>query len=137
MGEPQIRDMDLIRDLLLQIEAGKRSFSVVSIEIAAALGMEGVGQSAAEAAKLEYHLALLEERGLVKFTKLSGGMWAVQHLTWDGQEFIDTFREMTTWDQAKAMGRKAGGLTFDLAISVGKAILKSKLEEITGVKLSD
>lgn len=137
MGDPLKRDMDMIRELLLQIEGGKRSFSVISTEIAAALGMGDLGQPASEAAKLEYHLTLLEERGLVRFTKLSGGMWNVQHLTWAGQDFIDTFRESTTWEEAKAIGRKAGGMTLDLALGVGKAIIKSKLEEITGFKLSE
>ena len=65
------RDMDLVRNLLLEIEDGRRAFDLLTPEIAEILGEDGAGKMPREQAELiEYHLALLDEAGLVKLNIL-------------------------------------------------------------------
>jgi hypothetical protein len=62
------RDMDLIRQILLEIEAGKRLYDIRSNEVSRALGLEEDGSMSREhAEKWNHHLKLLDDSGLVEF----------------------------------------------------------------------
>lgn len=131
-GHPFKRDMDLIRSLLLEIEDGRRAFVVVSEEIAAAIGAdEESALSADEAHKLEYHLTLLDEAGFVTFDR-TGSHWLVNHLTWQGQEFLAPIRDPEVWRRTKQGASKAGsaGLAFmwELAKAYGKQVASERLK---------
>jgi len=70
------RDMDLVRDLLLKIEDGQRSFDLLTSEVAEILGESGEGGLPREQAELlEYHLTPLDNAGLITIqAKLSGAI---------------------------------------------------------------
>ncbi len=89
------RNMDLIRDLLLQIEDGRRSFDLLTPEIAEVLGESSEGKLPREQAELlEYHLDLLDNAGLITIkAKLSGAAWQIGQITWAGHDFLDTIRD--------------------------------------------
>lgn len=126
MGEPLARDMDLIRDLLLRIERGERSFNTVAEEIAEALGIDG-GMPAREAAGLENHLHLLEDAGFVKFQKDLSGCWYAERITWDGHEFLMTIRDNEVWRKTKDAASKVGGASVAFLWEIAKAEVKTKL----------
>ena len=105
------RDMDLARQILLFIEKtpyqGKMGFS---------LAPRG---DASAAAKLDYHVMLLDEAGLIEATEITfhneKTSWRVQRLTSQGHDFLDNARDQNRWNQAKRMiSEKGGSLTFDI-----------------------
>jgi hypothetical protein len=96
------RDMDLIRDMLLQVE--KLPCSVQWYEIALA------GRSREE---LCYHAKLAHDAGLIEARFLPGTtIFMVHRLTNEGHEFVDAAREPTIWKRAKeTVLNTAGTLT--------------------------
>jgi len=125
------RDMDFIRDLLLEIEDGRSSFSTLSKATAIVLGIDpNDAISEEESKKLEYHLDLLREAGFAEFIALSGGIWQVDRVTWKGHEFLDNIRDPEVWRQTKVGASKAGGFSLKVIASVAEAIIKSRIEKL-------
>lgn len=133
---PLIRDMDLIRDLMLRIEKGERSFNIVSEEEAVALGLPTESTlPREEAEKLRYHLYLLGDGNFVKISEHGGGISFVETITWNGQEFLESIRDPVIWAKTKD-GIKAGGaFTFDFIKALAKGFIKKQLEKQTGIEL--
>jgi len=131
------RDMDLIRDLLLKIEDGQRSFDLLTPEIAEILGEGDAGKMPREQAELiENHLALLDDAGLITIqAKLSGAVWQIGQITWAGHDFLDTIRDPAIWRETKARAKQAGGFSIDLLKALAKGLIKKKIEQHTGVEL--
>ncbi|RYF44344.1 MAG: DUF2513 domain-containing protein [Cytophagaceae bacterium] len=120
-------DKELVRNILLEVEALDEPNGMHSIEIAE--------HSAKE---VSYHLMLLEEAGLV--TALSvGGMnhfeWAVSRLTYQGHEFLETIRDPEVWRRTKEGVEKAGGIGLGMLIEIGKVYGKQILKERLGLEL--
>ncbi len=86
------RDLDLIRTILLQVEEKDRRFSPEEVE----------GHSLE---KVDYHLVLLLEAGLIGGSKFSNGFVSssvlVTQLTWSGHDFLDAARNKSIWEKAK------------------------------------
>lgn len=129
--------MDFIRDLLLEIEGGRGSFSILTKGRANALRLSADGALSREAAdRLEYHLELLEENGLVQFNSKSGGEYFVKRITWKGHDFLDSMRDSEVWSVAKKGANAAGGATVDMLMAVAKGFLKKKIEDHIGFPIS-
>lgn len=131
------RDMDLIRELLLKMEAGQTHFNTLSSSTARALMIQVDDDvSDEDAQKLAYHLDLLEQAGLVEFGFRSGsGDVLVEALTWKGHDFLDSVRDTEVWANTKAGANAVGGVTFDLITALAKGFLKKKLLDHTGVEI--
>lgn len=131
MPPPLTRDMDLIRDLLLKIEAGDRLFQTSSDDVMEALGGDPTGLSAGEAARLQNHLELLEDARFVEFKRMSDGLWFASRMTWQGHEFLDSARDPEVWKQAKAGASKAGiasvSFLWDLMKAYGRQLASDRL----------
>jgi hypothetical protein len=87
------RDMDLIRNILLQTEAGQPI----------------VGEKTA----VVYHIALLKEAGFVEAVIRNGPLGmpseaVIRRLTWAGHDFLDAMRDETIWKKAKDKFIKPG-----------------------------
>lgn len=101
------RDMDLIRQILLAIEAQPHQGGWLDIEI-----------PGYEAGKITYHIMLLNGAGLIEAIDLSthGGIdWRAKRLTWDGHEFLDLARNDTVWKKVLG-GLAAAGITVSLPV---------------------
>ena len=131
------RDMDMVRDLLLKIEGGQRSFDLLTPEIAEMFGQNRDGRLPREQAELlEYHLTLLDNAGLITIqAKLSGAVWRIGHITWAGHDFLDTIRDPAIWRETKARVKQAGGFSLDLLKALAKGLIKKKIEQHTGIDL--
>ncbi|WP_428525980.1 DUF2513 domain-containing protein [Roseibium sp.] len=129
------RDMDMVRDIMLEIETGKKVFEVRSDDTSRILMVEELGMSREEADKLEHHLKLIQNRGLAEFTRTGGGGWIVDEITWAGHDFLDSVRDSEIWAQTKVGAEKAGGFTFDIIVAVAKGLIRTKLEKHTGVQI--
>jgi len=115
------RDMDLIRTILLQIEnfpyyfSDETGYRFINIKI------EGITE-----AQINYHLALLDDAGLIKRTpKLRDGapIYSVPPnqiigLSWAGHEFLDLMKQDTSWNKAKEAMKATGVLAFEVLLKV-------------------
>ena len=100
------RDMDLIRKILLRIEASNN-----------ALDMNDILDLGESEQQIAYHLELLLDAGLINAidacTK-TGDNYMDLSLTWDGHEFLEAARDPSRWEQARLVAGKAGMMTFDI-----------------------
>jgi hypothetical protein len=97
-----VRDMELVRRLLLKVESGE-----------ARGGVEGYTDAA-----VNYHKALLIERALVEgsplYTTAKNASPEIptdvylRKLTWEGHDFIDGIRADTKWHKVKMFLADAG-----------------------------
>jgi hypothetical protein len=100
------RDMDLIRQILLDLEA----------DVETAPGRYDLRT-------IFHHKALLVDAGLVTGTTYHEGSdykALVGHLTWDGHEFLDAARDETGW---KAVMKKVGESAGTTSMAVIQAML--------------
>ena len=104
------RDMDLIRKILLRIEAHPKPFSWdVPLDIPDYPENE-----------VYYHVKLLEKAGLIEAhikVALNGsvGYCMVNSLTWEGHEFLEASRDDSRWEKVKRLVlEKTGSLSFEV-----------------------
>ena len=103
------RDMDLVRSILLKIEASegdpRMRIRLGSFE----------GHSAIE---VSYHVKLMTQAGLIEAKDRStfdGFRWEPQQLTWAGHEFLAAARDGNLWERAKRIALKqTGGLSLEV-----------------------
>ena len=107
------RDMDLVRSILLKIEASEDD-PRVGIRLGSFEGHSAI--------EVSYHVKLLTQAGLIEARDRStfgGFSWVPQQLTWDGHEFLDAARSDNLWKQAKSIVLKqTGGLSLEVLKSV-------------------
>ena len=112
------RDMDLIRRVLLEIEESDEW-------LPGAITYEEVDDEL-----VSYHVKLLYEAGLIDAIDMSTNTlkWQARTLTWQGHEFLDSARDDTRWESAKAtIFSRIGSLPFDLLKEVLSQIAKGQL----------
>ena len=102
------RDMDLCRDILLNLEEKPFAPGTIKVEIDGKTEQE-----------VSYHLRLLAQAGLVEAEDLSKSTqnmkWRANSLTWDGHEFLEASRNQGTWDRVKGtLTEKSVGMSFDI-----------------------
>jgi hypothetical protein len=119
------RDFDLIRDILLQIEAAPANSRRFRIRI-----------PEKDQDVVDEHVELLIESGLVDGAPrhVSGAPMYVEievmvtRLTWEGHDFLSSMRDDTIWRKAKTEIIKPGlSFTFSLLAEWLKTEAKSKL----------
>ena len=110
------RNMDLIRQILLQVEASPHANFPVRISI------EGQDDET-----ISYHVRLLDEAGLIEARDPGGNKWVPLRLTWRGQEFLEAARDNNVWEKAKQIASKSGGIAFEtlfpLLLDLGRKAL--------------
>lgn len=117
-----IRDFDLIRKILLEVQSSPAGAHPFSIEFPGEYGQEVVNE----------HVELLIEAGLIKgkvIKALSGvvGM-AIRGLTWEGHDFIQAAEKEAVWKKTfEIIKDKGGAITFDLLKELLKSVAKSAL----------
>jgi hypothetical protein len=111
------RDMDLIRQLLLQLETHSLIESI----------------SGRTAEKVAYHMSLLEDAGLVTQEiyhnlYLNDSLLEGIRITWAGHEFLDASRNNSFWDKAKNIAmEKTGALSYEVLKTVLIQIAKNAI----------
>jgi len=101
------RDMDLIRDLLLKLEAlPVRPGGVVTITPDA----EEIAVPGYDRAQIAYHLSQIRGAGLIDnggVNTLTGN--GFRSLTWAGHDFLDAVRDPEIWARRKRARRRSRG----------------------------
>ena len=118
------RDLNLIREILLRIEAKENRSAALALEVA--------GYTEGE---VDYNLDLLLHEGLVN----GDGEWtfgnkyyvSINGLTWSGHDFLDSIREDAVWEaaaqKAQNSGHKLANLTIDVAKGIATSIIRERL----------
>lgn len=115
------RNMDLIRDILLAIEAKPPGEIIQTFML----------PDHYTKAEVVYHLRLANEAryldGLVDFHR-DGAMLALHGLTNKGHDFLDAIRSDTVWNKTKEKLKEVGGTAAletvkSLAVSIGAKLL--------------
>jgi len=119
------RDMELVRNLLLEIERHPEAYAPVAIEV------PGYQKD-----MIGYHLALLLDAGLIEGSAgmIMGQKYPrvkVKRLTWAGHEFLEAAREDTRWKSAMTVVKEKGGaITFEVL----RALLVSLMKTAVGLE---
>lgn len=117
------RDMELVRQILLQIEEkGGDPVDTVELDIPDRSEVE-----------LVYHVKLMAEAGLIHAldeSHLAGTYWSPQSLTWSGHEFLDASRDKGVWTTAL---KRAAGAASGLSFAVLQALLVDELRQRLGL----
>lgn len=117
------RDFDLIRSILLDVEAGAPGEQFERFEY------HGYKQAIVDA-----HVALVISAGFVDgqmTTFLSGELsYLVNGLTWEGHDFLESMKDPDIWDKAK---KNVIGPVGGVALSVLKDWLKAESKKNLGI----
>lgn len=124
------RDMDLIREQLLQIE---RLDAGTEEDLPLDMGP-------LEPAIFHGHLRLLKEGGLINAHEVPDDEEYFTHylplrLTWAGHDFLDTIRDPEVWARTKKGANAVKSWSVDTLKEIGKGLIKKQIEEYTGVRV--
>jgi hypothetical protein len=128
------RDMDLIRELLLDLE--RRPVTPTQNEFVSSSNVK-LSDKNWTADQIHYNLKLLIDGKFVdgRLSPDGQGILFFQ-LTWAGHDFLDSIRDPEIWRKTKVGAKQAGGFSFDLLKALATGFLKKTIEEKTGVELS-
>ena len=119
------RSMDLVRELLLKLEACQMNMGDVFViePDDPALAVSGY-----DTAQIEYHLSLLRSEGLINCPG-SQPMLGITFagLTWKGHEFLDDVRDPDVWAKAKQRAKGIASVGLGFMWELAKAEVKIKL----------
>jgi len=115
------RDMDLVREILIQISDSKSGFAPDKFDI------KGYTWD-----QIGYHCLIMAEAGLIEATnstsQSSTSPEAVPtRLTWHGHEFIENAKNENIWRDAKGAVSKLGDVSFSVWTTVLAEVVKRNL----------
>ncbi|MEH2520630.1 hypothetical protein V1279_006203 [Bradyrhizobium sp. AZCC 1610] len=120
------RDMGLVRELLLKIAVADKPPKLSTLVSGRGTDDSGYGLAA-------YHMQMLiEEVGFVRginANSSSGKEWINLELTWHGQDFLESIRDPTVWENTQAGVKKLGGVSFDIFVGLAKQYLKAEAKK--------
>lgn len=127
------RDMDLVRELVLWLEAKNDRELRKPYQIT----INGYNSD-----EINYHLVRMYEAELIADEALRSKstperlieVWPFD-LTWQGHEFADSVRDADIWAQTKAGVNYAGGFSVELLKALAKGLLKKKIQHHTGIEI--
>lgn len=126
------RDMDLIRELLLRLEAmDLRAGSIHMIDFTdPLLVVEDFSFD-----EVYYHLKLVIDAGLTQPHKQGMNHFVFSGLSWQGHDFLESVRDTKIWQETKEAAKRTGAWSIEMLGAIAKAIAKDQLRKI-GINLS-
>ena len=127
------RNMDLVRDLLIRLEALPIGIGEAHMLMVSGPPLLLAGEDANE---VFYNMRLLANAGFLDLTDGQPALgFGIKGLTWQGHDFLDSVRDPEIWRRTKEGAQKAGGFTVELLGDLAKGLIKTQIEKFTGVKL--
>jgi hypothetical protein len=124
------RDLDLIREMMLALEANSELNGRGDQNGAAEEFFPEVSRSPDE---LTYHLILIIEEGWVQGSYIEiAGDFILWRLTADGHDFIDATRNRDVWNQARQAAKAGGTETLRFVWDICKRIAQKAIEKRLG-----
>lgn len=123
-----MRDMDLVRSILLQVEHAEGARECGELDF--------MGHSQDE---VYYHIDMMRAHGLIDATvkREWGGSIihaSVTSLTWEGHDLLDSMRDDRVWSRAKkALAESVGSTTFDVVKSLCSSIATKLAMDAAGL----
>ncbi len=119
------RDMDLVRELLLRLEAWQMEMGDVFVIPPDDAALAVAGHDPAE---IEYHLSLLRAEGFLDCPG-SQPMLGITFagLTWKGHEFLDDIRDPGVWQKTKERTKGVASVGVGFLWEIAKAEVRAKL----------
>ncbi|ORE90523.1 hypothetical protein ATO13_22496 [Stappia sp. 22II-S9-Z10] len=119
------RDMDLIREILLHVEASETLHMT-------AFQLPGHGDEA-----VTEHAILCIEKGLLEgrpILTMNSREVLVGRLTWEGHDFLAAIRDETVWTRLKSsISQPLTSLPFDVIKSVGASLVQQMVAKQIGL----
>ncbi|MEB0283819.1 DUF2513 domain-containing protein [Sphingomonas sp. 10B4] len=130
------RDMELIREIMLQLE-------VWPMEMGDAISMTPEAMQAEipdrDLAEINHHMDLIRSAGFIDTggAGSSGPMFGFifMGLTMSGHDFLDSVRSPEVWRRTKAGAEKVGGVGLSVIVEMAKAYGKQVITEKLGITL--
>lgn len=123
------RDLELIRYILMKIEADNNFQSSVETE-------DFYSEEYSEEL-VQYNLKLLFDHGIIEGESLkfaNGGMgFLINGLTWQGHDFLDASRDEKRWAQAKSVLNEVKDFSIELAMKVLTQLAFSAAQKAMGM----
>jgi hypothetical protein len=125
------RDFDLIRDLMLKLEAlPVRPGTLISFSTNE-VAVEGHTWD-----EIDAHLYMIYDTGyVIGDGRMPSGEWMFRRLSPDGHDFLDSVRDQTIWSKTKAGAATVGGWTLPILAELAKAYIKQIAKERLGLDL--
>jgi hypothetical protein len=114
------RDMDLIRNMLLLIEADS---DVPPKTVKADTFLDLCDNPS----MIALHLELLADSGLVDLRKMPNGSYEVKRITGAGYDYLDSVRSAKVWRNVKDRLSVVGGASFEIIKAVAIEEVKKAL----------
>lgn len=111
------RDMDLIRRILLTIEADEPYDEIPGVDVDVLIG----------------HVELLFDAGLVEgqnTSTLAEADFRIDRITWAGHEFLDAARNESVW---KTVRRQLKEKSLSVSLSILQQLLTNEVRRLTGL----
>lgn len=110
------RDMDLVREILLEAEAHDPDGTIPELELD-----EWSPEMVFE------HVLLLRNAGFVE-AALSQETSCIHRITWEGYELLDSIRDATVWAKVKrSLGKVGGSASLEVVKALAIAATKEQL----------
>ncbi|WMT71136.1 DUF2513 domain-containing protein [Bradyrhizobium sp. Ash2021] len=126
--------MELIRTLLLRLEA----LEIWPGQIMLIDGStEGVGIPGRDVNQINYHLGLLQQKGMFNSPGKNGmdNRLRFAGLTWEGHDLLDSIKNDEVWRLTKDTADGIGSWTVEIIKELAKGFIKKQIEERTGLKI--
>ena len=126
------RDMDLVRQILINLEPVDASFDkVLNMNI----GIGPLDIAGYTPDQIKYHLGIMGMGELFNYNGVrpgAGDKFEFSGLSWRGHEFIDTIRDPETWGKLKKGSSAIGAAGFGMLTELAKAYAKAEIAKHTG-----
>ncbi len=117
------RDMNLIREIMLQVEArpSVNDWGLVEIE----------GRTQEE---ISYHVMMLSDAGMAEVIDMrglgpNGFRYAPKYLTIQGHDFLDSIRGDSIWEKVKQrLGTVGGSASLEIVKTIAKKVAMDALD---------
>lgn len=125
------RDMDLVRQILINFEGSEKDRS----------GSSSLSDMDLSKELLDYHFGLMVSGGLLKehISTPNPSFLARFHsgysLTWEGHDFLENVRDPEIWQKTKDGAKAAGGFTVEILSDLAKGLVKTQIKKFTGVEI--
>jgi len=117
------RNDDLVREILLQLEASDQSIFHES--------SKGDGATPQESQRRHYHRELMKDAGLITYSQKSQ-----YRLTNAGHDYLEAIRDEGIWIKTKSAVLETGGnATLEILKQLASGLLRKQIEDRTGIKL--
>jgi len=118
------RDMDLIRDLLLEVEGNPLYDGTKWVHPVNPSELNIKNHSREE---VGYHLTMLIEEGFIKGKSGMETIPVINKLTWKGHELLDDIRDQQIWAQTKKRTEGLASVGIQFIWEIAKAEIRNKL----------